>query len=195
MAPIPYALTYTTTLRGRTPKLVRCEQCSFEYVYLLEMTVAGEGTSLFFVDNEGARQRSAAQAESALQQNLDQGCEVVPCPGCGLVQQHMLPRAKALHLRWMRTAGLIALAAGGILALPAGIYTLIDVNGRGLTTLTTAALAAVGLALSAGLGLLIQRARLCRRYNPNDAPAEDRKRQGQQFAISKQEFLKDAGHE
>src|SRR5262249_45380080 len=45
MVPIPYALTYKTTLRGRVPKLVRCEKCSFEYVYLLEMTVAGEGTS------------------------------------------------------------------------------------------------------------------------------------------------------
>src|SRR5262249_47581424 len=87
MVPIPYALTYKTTLRGRVPKLVRCEKCSFEYVYLLEMTVAGEGTSLLFLDNEGARQRSAAQAESALQQNLAQGCEVVPCPACGLVQE------------------------------------------------------------------------------------------------------------
>ncbi len=44
---IPYAVTYKTTLSGRTPKLVSCAKCGFEYVYLLKVTVDGEGTACF----------------------------------------------------------------------------------------------------------------------------------------------------
>jgi hypothetical protein len=32
--PIPYAVSYQTTVRGSVPKLVRCGQCGQEYVYL-----------------------------------------------------------------------------------------------------------------------------------------------------------------
>lgn len=193
MIPIPIARTYQTTLRGRTSKFVQCEKCGFEYVYLLESTVTGAGTSSFFLDNDGARDRSAEHAAIALRQNLAEGCEVVPCPACGTVQQHMFSRARQRHLWWMWRAGLIALAAGGILALPATVYTLIDLAGTGITALTVIAICGVAVAWGVGMGLLILRVRLCQRYDPNDAPEEDRKRQGQQFAISKEDFLKVIG--
>ena len=189
MAVVPYALTYTTTLRGCAPKLVCCENCSFEYIYLMEATTSGEGTSLLFLDNAGARQRAAERAEAALHENLAQGCEVVPCPQCGAVQQHMLPRARELHLRWMRKTGLIVLAVGSILSFPAGFYVLVDLLNTGFTALTWGALLVVGSLLGAGGALLAQRWSLCRRYDANSLPVEDRKRLGQQRAVSKVDFL------
>src|SRR5690349_12190647 len=97
MVPIPYALTYKTTLQGRVPKLVSCEACSFEYVYLLEQTISAESSSFLFLDNAGAEERSQRDAAELLQRELDHGCEVVPCPGCGQIQQHMFGLA-----RWRR---------------------------------------------------------------------------------------------
>lgn len=190
MVPIPVALTFTTTLSGRLPKLVQCVKCGFEYVYLLESTVAGEGTSVLFVDNEGARQRSMAAAEAQLQQELEHGCEVVPCQACGLVQPHMVPRARHLRHGWMRASGVVALAAAGILTLPAMIYTLIDGTSFGVTSLTTVIWAVVGLVLCAGLGLIFQRMRLAEKYDPNGEPIELRKQMGQELSVSKEEFLK-----
>ncbi len=118
---------------------------------------------------------------------------MVPCPQCGLVQEHMFPRARELHFRWMRTTGLLVLVAGSILALPTAVYVLIDLTDKGLTKLSMIALAGVGLAFVAGLGLLLQRRRFCSRFDPNDAPVEDRKHLGAHYAVSKEEFMKDAG--
>src|SRR3954447_23239420 len=50
MVLIPYAMRYTATMRGRVPILVQCEKCAFEYVYILEATERGEGTSILFAD-------------------------------------------------------------------------------------------------------------------------------------------------
>ncbi len=190
MVLIPYALTYTTTLQGTVPKLVRCESCAFEYVYLLEANVAGESTSFLFLDNEGARQRLATDADAALRQNRDHGIEVVPCPNCGLVQTHMLARACGQHRLWMRTAGLITLAAAGILVALAIIYTLIDAMGAGFTALTVAIWAVLFLVFNAGLGLIFLRSYMANQYDPNGAPAEIRIRLGQELAVSKEEYLK-----
>jgi hypothetical protein len=192
MAVIPYALTFTTSMRGRASKHVSCENCSFEYVYIMEATASGEGTSLLFLDNTGARQRAAERAGAALHEHLAQGCEVVPCPPCGAVQQHMLPRARELHLRWMRKTGLIVFAVAGILSIPATVYALVDLMNTGFTALTIGAVLVVVFLVGLGGALIIQRRRLCRRYDPNRLPIEDRKRLGQQLAVSKEDFLKTA---
>src|ERR1700689_2583979 len=101
MAPIPYALVFQASAQGSVPKLVECDQCQFEYVYLLSRSVETEQTSLLFLDNERAREDAERLARTYLQESLDQGCEVVPCPKCGWVQEHMVQRARELHYRWM----------------------------------------------------------------------------------------------
>jgi hypothetical protein len=190
MVPIPYALTYKTTLRGHVPKLVQCEQCGQEYVYLLEQTVVGQGTSFLFLDNQGAQERSAAQAEAALRKGLEEGCEVVPCPACGRVQQHMIPRARQLRHRWMLRIAIGLLAAAGVIALPALVNTLIDGITSGMTAFAVALWVTVGLALGCGIALLIWRRRLTRDYDPNREPEGTRKSTGQRLAVSKEEFMR-----
>jgi hypothetical protein len=190
---IPYALTYTTTVTGRIPKLVRCEQCGFEYVYLLEATAAGAGTSVLFLDNEGAYQRSLAQAQALMHQELVGGSDVIPCPSCGTVQAHMLPRARQDYRHWMYTAGVFAMAAAGILVLPAVVYTLIDSTTTGMSGVTAALIVGMATLFCVGLGLIQLRVRMAAAYDPNAEPVETRRQKGQEYAISKDDFLKEAG--
>lgn len=185
MVPIPYALTYKTTVRGQIPKLVQCEKCRLEYVYLLEATVTGEGTSVLFADNEGAKERSAAQAETLLQQNLAEGFGVVPCPECGTIQEHMIPLARERKFRGMLTGAKVTGAIGGILAVPVGILT------AAFNLRVVPMPLFVIVLLSTALGLYIARRVKLRRYVPNDEPLAVRLRQGQQIAVSKEVFLKD----
>jgi hypothetical protein len=187
--PVPVGLTYKTTLRGHCPKLVTCDKCKLEYVYLLEETAAGEGTSLMFADNEGARQRSAAAAEAVLREKLHYGVAPVPCPSCGTIQDHMIPRARQLYRRWMRTVGLIGLAPAAVLSIPAVVYTLIDSAWAGLSGLTIGMWSVVGSILAISLGLVITRAIIASRYNPNDLPLETRIQQAKWLAVSKEVFL------
>lgn len=188
---IPYALTYSTSVFGCMPKLVRCEKCDMEYVYILEATAAGEGTSYLFTDNEGARKRSAAQAQAALQKSLDQGCEPVPCPACGTIQQHMLPRARELRFQWMRTWGLIGLGIAGLLTL---ISIKVSWDGESMvrTPLNIFLWIATGAAFLFGFGMLERWNQQSSRYDPNQEPVEMRKRRGQMFSVSKEEFLRNA---
>jgi hypothetical protein len=197
MIPIPYAVDYTTKLSGVVPKLVRCEECALEYVYLLKATASGEGTNLFFLDDAGARRRSAAQAEDRLVRELAEGVEAIPCPACGTIQQHMLPRARQQYRRGMGALGWITLAFGGLLCLPLALFVVIDFAAtdasKGLTTPTKVLLTIVGLMVTGGLALILQRRRLATRFDPNQEPVEVRKQKGQQLAVSKEEFLKNSG--
>src|SRR5262245_28452231 len=53
--PIPTGVDYTSTVTGSVLKQVRCEQCNLEYLYEMTRSARGEGTSLLFLDNEGAQ--------------------------------------------------------------------------------------------------------------------------------------------
>jgi hypothetical protein len=187
---IPTGLKYTTQLTGRVPRLVQCQSCGFEYVYLLESTVTGEGTSPLFLDNEGASQRSKADAEAALQQQLASGVEVVPCPRCGHIHESMIPRARELHLDWMFMYAVYVLIGAGALAAPAGILSEKDLKAEGLTVLSIALCALDVMLFATAAAMFIIRAKKCASYDPNEMPVEERKRLGNDLAVSKEEYLK-----
>jgi hypothetical protein len=187
---IPYALTYTTSLRGRVAKEVNCDQCGFDYVYFFERAVAARGTSLFFLDNKGAKERSSERAESYLQNQLDQGCAVIPCPECGAVQQHMLPIARHERYKWMRAAGIAALIVAGLVALPAAIYTLIDGVSGVLSVETIMSWLGIGVLIALSAVFFIQRRNLSKAYDPNAESVVTRTERGKKFAISQKEYFR-----
>lgn len=80
---IPYGMDYTAHLSGSILKMVRCEQCAQDYVYVLTRSAEGQGRSLLFLDNEGARERAASRAERRLREKLERSCDPVPCLHCG----------------------------------------------------------------------------------------------------------------
>lgn len=188
---IPIGLSYTTTVKGSVPKCVTCEGCSCEYVYFFKAWASGQGLSLLFADNQGARDRSLSAAEQCLMQTLQQGCQPVPCPSCGHVQEHMIPTARWQRRPWLRIVGIAFLIGAAAVALPAAIFTAVESGDRSYSTSTLVLQFLVGLLGLAGSGLLLYKLISGSRYNPNNEPVEDRLRMGKEFAIGLEQLSAD----
>jgi hypothetical protein len=187
---IPYAQSYTSTMTGRVPKLVDCEGCQQKYVYLLERSASGEGTSLLFLDNEGAKERAQERAKAELEYKLGRACDPVPCPRCGWYQQHMIPKAKEQHKAWMWTAGLAAILLAVPLGLVAAIASVVAENqgSRGAAVVTYLSLALMAVALVLGPAWLFVRYRAVKQFDPNAELAEDRIARGRDRAVTLEQF-------
>lgn len=186
--PIPYAMEYSSTLRGAVLKVVHCEQCQVEYFYRLERTGQGTGTSLLFLDNEGAAGRATVEAHQSLTAKLERGVDLVPCPSCGWYQRDMLPRARREYRRWMfyvaacLTFGLFPLAFLG------AIFNSVNPDSPPIPwPLFIAVVAVLG---SLGVGLWLVRFVSCRRYDPNRLDVELRKRLGKARALRREDLDK-----
>lgn len=110
---IPYAMTYTSSAKGRVTKTVTCESCKTKYVYVMERRSVNQATSMLFLDNRGASARADSQAKKSLRRKLKDDCDPVPCPVCGWYQSFMIPKARSLKWKWLMPVeiGLIALDA------------------------------------------------------------------------------------
>lgn len=74
---------YTATVRGRVLKLVPCESCKAEYVYVLEREGVGAGTSVYGLYAETAQDNAESGAQEVLDQYLANDFDPIPCPMCG----------------------------------------------------------------------------------------------------------------
>jgi hypothetical protein len=173
MVPIPYALTTTVTVEGRIPKLVLCEQCGEQFVYLLKRQAQGEGTSLLFLDNDGAKHRAEGRAQEALIDLINRAHDPIPCPQCGRIQTNMIPRAKRLHRKKMGQAGVICLIVAIIVFVLGFFVEATDKFGERTVLILIFYGSGIGMVLL-GLTLLIRRKILARRFDPNDGPVEGR---------------------
>jgi hypothetical protein len=183
---IPYGMSYQVTVTGRAPKLVTCEKCGHEYVYLLEASAAGHASSNVLFDPGGAHERAHEAAYGDLHHTLEYDCEAVPCASCGHVQEHMRPKARRRHRRWLKTLALLAFAFGGILTAPAMI---VSMYGRP-STVGNLLWVAVGCLFACSAAMAFFRLYLLRDFDPNAQPVELRKQLGQALAVSKDEYVK-----
>jgi hypothetical protein len=189
MIPIPVVWTkYTATVRGRVLKLVPCENCSTEYVYVLEREGEGVGTSVYLLNEGGAEDHAASAAEDALRQYLENDFDPVPCPACGHYQRHMFPKLYE-PAPWLQAARLAVLAAGSVAAVVAVYWTVtyLQPGGHALGRMAAgwAALAVLGL-LGAGFGT-VERSR-ARRFDPNAGDRQARIEEGRRRAVTRAEF-------
>jgi hypothetical protein len=177
---IPYAMTYTSTMSGQLPKLVNCEGCHQQYVYLVQRTATCEDTSMLFLDNAGAKSRAQAGAEQSLIEELTRAIEPIPCPRCGHIQQHMFESAGMLKYAWVDylskacyVFALISFLAGffGFMfsSEPRSTIQNLLVCGGAISTV---------ILIGSGIGLSSWKKRLSRTYNPNSEPLEDRLTRG-----------------
>src|SRR4051794_23820457 len=101
MLPVVFVWTnFTAQIQGQTVKLVPCEECHAEYVYLLKREGVGAGTSYYGIINVSAEENAVAGAEEILDQYLTNDFDPVPCPGCGHYQRYMFPKLFSTQSLW-----------------------------------------------------------------------------------------------
>jgi hypothetical protein len=181
---------YTATLNGRVLKLVPCENCSTEYIYVLEREGTGVGTSVYALTDDGARDSAASAAEESLREYLANDFDPVPCPVCGHYQRYMFPKLYETKSLWGPAARLLVLVLGCLDAVGAlcwSVAYLFQPNRYALERMVGAwsLLAVLGL-LGAGLAAL-ERAR-ARRFDPNAEDQQSRIERGRSRAVTRAEF-------
>jgi hypothetical protein len=106
-------------------KVVQCEQCACKYGYQAVRRAVGSGSSLYFLDNDGANSRAKNSARKQLAKKLARAVDPVGCPKCGWFQPEMvreIRRRTARGLIWFAWISLIVFGvpAVGILLIHRG---------------------------------------------------------------------------
>ena len=116
---VVYWTEYTATRNGQVFKFVPCEECSTEYVYVLERECVGLGTSFYSLNEEGAAEHAVSAADDTLKQSLENDFDAVPCPHCGHYQRFMFPKLYETKSPWGLAARFIVVVAGCFAAIAA----------------------------------------------------------------------------
>jgi hypothetical protein len=190
MIPIVVVWTnYTAWRNGRVLKLVLCENCSTEYVYVLEREGTGTGTSVYFLNDDGARDHAMSAADDSLRDYLQNDFDPIPCPACGHYQKFMFPKLMS-HPVWIGFAKAALLLVGG-LALVSVLYWGVSYAQRpddhALWRLAGTAAGVVVAGLLVGSLSAIERARV-RSFDPNTEDQQTRIAKGKERAVPRAEF-------
>jgi hypothetical protein len=102
--------SFTCEVSGSTFRKHRCERCRLVYGYKMERVVRGSSSDLYGLGQEAARKRAERNANRALENELADGFDLVPCPACGWYQSRMVSAARDEKCRWLATAWLICLS-------------------------------------------------------------------------------------
>jgi hypothetical protein len=193
MVPIPVFWTkYTATMRGSVLKVVLCENCSTEYVYVLEREGSGVGTSLYRLNNEGAAGHAASAAEDTLQSVLENDFDPVPCPACGHYQRYMFPKLLETKGLWGPAVTVVVLLVGcldTVSALSWSVAYLQHPNDHAFWRMVVTWSILLLLCLI-GLGLSLVKQSRIRRFDPNLEDQQARIAKGRARAITRAEFEK-----
>jgi len=174
--------SYTTEVKGAVLKRVTCEGCGGRYVYRMERSAEGQGTSPYMIDNRGAERRSSTAADRALLRKLQRECDIVPCPACGTVQEDMVRRSRGGQHRWLRriAIGLI------LLAVMLGVMNwLSTADGARYQLLSWSTIAVIAMS---GPAVLAVRGFLQAAHDPNDEPVHQRIEEGRARAMPEEEY-------
>lgn len=193
MIPIVVTWTkYTATLHGRVLKLVPCENCSTEYVYMLEREGSGVGTTVYSLDEPGAEKHAQSAAEETLQEYLENDFDAIPCPECGHYQRYMFPKLLETRSLWGPALTLALLFVGcldGVSALYWSIVYLRRPSEHAFGRLVLTGSILLGVIVIGFVTSLLRR-RAMRRFNPNLGDAQARIARGRTRAVTRAEFEK-----
>lgn len=181
---------------AHTVKKVRCEECGYRYAYNLERTGVGTGADFFFGIREKCAEADAERdATRSVKSQLRSSVDVVPCPECGWVQEHMLPRARYMHLMWMwkypwyvPSGCLVAMIAFLLLGAFANKAIRAPQAGNVLGSL---AILFGGLMVLSGIAtavLGVVKYVLSQGYDPNKLPVGERIERGKELAWTPTEY-------
>ena len=164
---------WDVTIVSSEPRIVVCEKCEAEYVYILEVSGSGSQGAWLGFQNEGAKKKAEKKAQKDVREQLRTNAEAVPCPECAHYQDHMISVAKKQHAGILTLATIILVIGGPIL----GFILLITKAGDMLWL--WAGLAGIVLGLFTGLGAYYQYSS----FEPNEQPKKTR------FAIADEKAM------
>jgi hypothetical protein len=184
---------YTATVNGRIVKLVPCEHCQTEYVYVLEREGVGAGASVYGISmhglNEAPGEHAVGAAQDTLQQYLENDFDPVPCPTCGLYQTFMFPKLYK-PVPWVQIIRLFSLMVACLTSVIALYWVFAYLNRPGDQVLgrliATSAQFAILVLIFFALGV-VERSRVSR-FNPNTEDQQVRIEKGRSRAVTRAEF-------
>ncbi len=186
--PIPVFWTkFTATRKGSLPKVVPCENCSTEYVYVLKREATGVGTSLYNVNQQGAADHAESAAEDTLKTILEKDFDPVPCPVCGHYQRYMFPKVLGNQGTWLQFLIIAVLLVGcltAVFALYWSVAYLIRQTDYRLGNMLVSWAVLASLVLI-GFGLSFLKKVNHRRFNPNLTDQQARIALGQARAVTR----------
>jgi hypothetical protein len=74
---------YTATRTNAFEMEYRCKRCGFTRDCTVVGVGMGQGSSAYFLDNEGAAERAETRAQSDAAKNAELTVKLCPCPKCG----------------------------------------------------------------------------------------------------------------
>jgi hypothetical protein len=192
MTPIVVFWTnYTATVLGHVLKLVPCEHCQTEYVYVLEREGVGAGTSVYGLYSETAQDNAETGAHEVLEQYLANDFDPVPCPKCGHYQRFMFPKLMETRSLWVPVARVASLFVGSVSFIGAIYWGINYVKTPSDYALWRLVLAASLAALACVVGMLLSAVeqRRIRLFDPNDTEdLASRLAKGKSRALTRVEF-------
>ncbi len=183
---------YTATMHGRDLKVVPCENCSTEYLYIIERDASGVGTSMYMLNEEGAEGHARSAAEDTLKSVLENDFDPVPCPACGHYQRYMFPKLRETKGMWVLVVTLATIMIGCVATVSVLKYSIAYLerpSDDGFRNMA-AAWSVLLLTCLIGLGLSILNKRKISRFNPNMADRQARIAIGRSRAVTRAEFEK-----
>jgi hypothetical protein len=114
---IPTGMRYTAKHTASTVKFVHCALCGKDFVYLMQRSATGSGSSPLFLDNQGAKQRAAAAATNSLRSHLQTDFDAVPCVHCKQFQPEMAKRMRFRRHLWLPLVGIAIVVISAIVIL------------------------------------------------------------------------------
>lgn len=114
---IPYGRKYKTKMVGYRWKFVECSFCGCKYLYKMKREAEGEGGSVLWLDNAGAKGRAINQANEVLNSKLSKEIDAVSCPDCGMYQKDMVSQLKREKWSLVGCGSIVFGVIGGIIVL------------------------------------------------------------------------------
>lgn len=194
MVPIVVFWTnYTATVHGKVFKLVPCEHCNIEYVYVLEREGIGAGTSVYGLNDQAAEANAESGANEALEQYLANDFDPIPCPSCGHYQKFMFPKLMETQSPWpiLARIGTLAIVLFSLTNVTLSAFSyFIQPRDHVLERLTISCLIFL-ISCSIGIALVVADGRRKRNFDPNMIEhQQSRIDKGRLHAITRLEFDK-----
>jgi hypothetical protein len=171
------SLQHFATVKAAVPQLVQCRHCGTEFVYEMKRTGLGYTESGVVFGEEDARRQATEAARRQLAEKLSRpdACDPVPCPECLRYQPYMRAVAGRRKYGQLLPVGIFFLVTAGVLGGLAALLSNIPGNDPGRANALQITTGGAAIAAALGVVILVARAYLARRYDPDKQ--SERKRQ------------------